>query len=113
MIPSQMKATAQAFASDLTWSEIVERGYIIAGGVDTVIDRLSEVADTLNVGHLLVNLHFGNMPKETVLYNTQRFADEVIPRFRSRFADWEDRWWPKDTLTNPAAPAALPEPANV
>ena len=28
---------------------------------DTVVDQLNEMADTLNVGHLMVLLHFGNM----------------------------------------------------
>jgi alkanesulfonate monooxygenase SsuD/methylene tetrahydromethanopterin reductase-like flavin-dependent oxidoreductase (luciferase family) len=93
---------------DLTWKDIVERGYIIAGSVDTVIDRLTEVADTLNIGHLMVMLHYGNMPKDTVLYNTQRFAAEVMPRLRDRFNEWEDRWWPTGTLAEIAAPASLP-----
>ncbi len=112
MLPTQMKATAKAFDNDLTWKEIVDRGYIIAGGIDTVVDRLTEVADTLNVGHLMVMLQFGNMPKDTVLYNTQRFADEVIPRLRDRFSEWDDKWWPTDTLVDPATPALIPEPAS-
>jgi alkanesulfonate monooxygenase SsuD/methylene tetrahydromethanopterin reductase-like flavin-dependent oxidoreductase (luciferase family) len=111
MLPSQMRETAKTFENDLTWKDIVERGYIIAGSVDTVVDRLTEVADTLNVGHLFVNLHFGNMPKETVFYNTQRFADEVMPKLRDRFSEWDDKWWPKDTLVEPAVPAQIPEPA--
>jgi hypothetical protein len=61
----------------------------------------------------MVMLQYGNMPKETVLYNTQRFATEVIPRLRNRFDGWEDRWWPKDTLPEPATPAPLAEPAGV
>ena len=51
------------------------------------------------------------MSKETVFYNTQRFADEVMPKLRDRFSDWDDKWWPKDTLVDPAVPAQLPEPA--
>jgi alkanesulfonate monooxygenase SsuD/methylene tetrahydromethanopterin reductase-like flavin-dependent oxidoreductase (luciferase family) len=112
-IPSMMKAGALMSASSLTWKDIVERGYVIAGSVDTVVDRLTELSDTLRIGHLMVQLHFGNLPKESVLYNTQRFAAEVIPRLRPRFAEWEDHWWPKDTLAEPAVPAPLPDTAPV
>jgi alkanesulfonate monooxygenase SsuD/methylene tetrahydromethanopterin reductase-like flavin-dependent oxidoreductase (luciferase family) len=110
-MPSQMKAAAEMRDPDLTWKDIVDRGYIIAGSPETVVDQLKEVADTLNVGHLMVMLQFGNLPKETVLQNTQRFAQEVMPRLRDRFDEWEDRWWPSDTLPELASPAPLPEAA--
>jgi len=112
-IGTQLKAAAEAAASDLSWKDIVERGYIVAGSADTVVDRLGEIADALRVGHLMVMLQFGNLPRETVLYNTQRFATEVIPRLRDRHGEWEDRWWPKDTLADPVLPAPLPEPARI
>jgi alkanesulfonate monooxygenase SsuD/methylene tetrahydromethanopterin reductase-like flavin-dependent oxidoreductase (luciferase family) len=107
MVPSQMKAAAGTFADDLTWEQIIERGYIVAGSAETVADHLGELADSLNVGHLLINLHFGNLPKETVLYNTERFARDVMPRLRDRHSEWEDRWWPTDTLAEPAVPAPV------
>jgi len=107
MVPSQMKAAAETFADDLTWQQIIERGYIVAGSVDTVVDHLSELADSLRVGHLMVNLQFGNLDKETAFYNTQRFANEVIPRLRDRHDEWEDRWWPTGTLASPAVPAPV------
>ena len=50
---------------------------------------------TLRVGHLMVLLHFGNMSKETTMYNTRRFAEEVMPRLRPLWSEWEDHWWPK------------------
>ena len=61
-----------------------------------MVDRLNDLADKLHVGHLMVLCHFGNMPKETTLYNTTRFAKEMIPRMRDRFGEWEDKWWPRD-----------------
>ena len=111
-LPSMMKADAEMKADDLGWGDIVERAYIVAGSVDTVVDRLTEIADTLNVGHLMVMLQFGNLRRETVLQNTQRFAEEVIPRLRDRFSEWQDRWWPRDTLADPASPAPLEELAG-
>jgi alkanesulfonate monooxygenase SsuD/methylene tetrahydromethanopterin reductase-like flavin-dependent oxidoreductase (luciferase family) len=104
---SQMKAAAEMQAPDLTWTQIIERGYIVAGSPDTVVDQLTELADTLNVGHLMVMLHYGNMPKETVLKNTDLFATKVMPRLRDKFGEWEDHWWPKETLAEPAVPAPV------
>jgi hypothetical protein len=46
------------------------------------------------------------MKNETVYYNTQRFAKEVIPKLRNRFNEYEDRWWPKD-ITDVQKPAPL------
>jgi alkanesulfonate monooxygenase SsuD/methylene tetrahydromethanopterin reductase-like flavin-dependent oxidoreductase (luciferase family) len=113
-------AAAQKEFSALTWKDIVDRGYVIAGSPDTVADRMTEVIEDLNCGHVLTLLHFGNMGREAVTQNTKLFADEVIPRLRSRFDErwsgWEDHWWPKDTLQNPARPAPIapaPVPASL
>lgn len=92
-IQSQIAAAA-ALAPDLTWKDIIDRGYVIAGSPETVIDKLQEVADTLRVGHLMVLVHFGNMPESTVRYNSERFAREVMPKLQGLFSDWEDNYWP-------------------
>jgi hypothetical protein len=58
-------------------------------------------------------LHFGNMSKETTLYNTRMFAEKVIPRLRSRFSEWEDRWFPRDVAVGAEAGSlAKPEPVS-
>jgi alkanesulfonate monooxygenase SsuD/methylene tetrahydromethanopterin reductase-like flavin-dependent oxidoreductase (luciferase family) len=109
-ITSQLAAAADAADPNLTWKDIIDRGYVVAGSVDTVVDRLNEMADTMNVGHLMLLLHFGNMRKDTALFNTSRFAEEVIPRLRHRFEEHEDRWWPTQTLPELQEPAPLPDP---
>ena len=69
----------------LSWKDLIERGYLVAGSPATVADRINDMADKLNVGHLMMLLHFGNMSKETTMYNTRMFAEKVIPRLRPRF----------------------------
>ena len=54
-----------------------------------------EVAKNLNVGHLMMLLRFGNMGKNLAKYNTQLFAEKVMPKVKDLFGDWEDKWWPK------------------
>ncbi len=71
-------------------------------------EQLHEFADQMNVGHLMLLMHFGDMKKETAMYNTRRFAEEVAPGLRGRFSEWEDRWFPRGV----AADTAQPTPAQ-
>jgi alkanesulfonate monooxygenase SsuD/methylene tetrahydromethanopterin reductase-like flavin-dependent oxidoreductase (luciferase family) len=105
-IGSQVVDTTKV--SDLTWKDMVDQGFVITGNPDSVVQQLDEMADVMRVGHLMVLLHFGNLPDETVRYNTERFAREVAPRLRHRFSEWEDRWWPKAQPAASPAPAAIP-----
>ena len=62
--------------------DIVERGYVIVGSPDEVVEQLREVADNLNVGHLMLLLQYGNMSKELAKYNTKLFAEQVMPKLQ-------------------------------
>src|SRR6185436_12808988 len=106
------RAGARAEQATLTFGELVERGYIVAGSPQTVVDRINDMADKINVGHLMALLHFGNMSKETTLYNTRMFATEVMPRLRARFSEWEDRWFPRDRPAQAPAPVAPRPPVS-
>jgi hypothetical protein len=48
------------------------------------------------------------MGKDLAKYNTKLFAEQVLPKMKGLFAEWEDRWWPQP-MTKPerAAPAAF------
>ena len=112
-ITSQVRLAAQgsadgggAFMPRVDWKTIVDNGYIVIGNPKRVGEQLHEFADEMNVGHLMLLMHFGNLKKQTAMYNTRRFAEEVAPGLRSRFSEWEDRWWPKDMA--PAAPQPMP-----
>jgi alkanesulfonate monooxygenase SsuD/methylene tetrahydromethanopterin reductase-like flavin-dependent oxidoreductase (luciferase family) len=96
-IQGQVQAAA-ALSDDLTWKDIVDRGYVVAGSPQTVADHLNEMADTMKVGHLMLLLQFGDMPRELTYQNTTRFAQEIIPKLRDRFSEWDDKWWPTQTL---------------
>ncbi|MEN0076115.1 MAG: hypothetical protein AAGC69_17145, partial [Paracraurococcus sp.] len=90
----------------MTMQDFVERGYVVIGSPDEVLEQLNALADDLHVGHLMLLMQFGNMGKELTQYNTRIFAETVMPRLRTRFAEWEDRWWPKPMAA--AEQAALP-----
>jgi len=82
------------------WDGIRDRGYVIAGSPDEVADQLKRAMVNLNVGHLMLLLHFGNMSPELTRYNTKLFAEKVAPQLKGLFDDeWEDQWWPKPMPT--------------
>jgi hypothetical protein len=93
--------------SSLAWRDFVEQGYVVAGSPATVGQRLRELAASLRVGHLMLLLHFGDMPRERAMKNTLLFAREVMPTLREIWSEWEDRWSPR-----PLAPDARPRPAD-
>jgi alkanesulfonate monooxygenase SsuD/methylene tetrahydromethanopterin reductase-like flavin-dependent oxidoreductase (luciferase family) len=101
-------ARARARATEM--KDIVDLGYVIVGSPDDVVAQLTEVAETLNVGHLMLLLQFGNMGKELAKYNTKLFAEAVMPRLQPLFAEWEDRWWPRpiDAAQRAAVPDFVP-----
>ena len=63
---------------------IVDKGYVIIGSPDEVAEQLREVANNLNVGHLMLLLQFGNMSKDLAKYNTRLFAEKVMPQLTRR-----------------------------
>ncbi len=93
---AQVGREADLFRFDLSWKDLVERGYIVAGSPATVRDRLTEVIKGLRIGQLMVLQMIGSMPKELVLKNVELFAREVVPSIKKIWADeWQDRWCPR------------------
>jgi alkanesulfonate monooxygenase SsuD/methylene tetrahydromethanopterin reductase-like flavin-dependent oxidoreductase (luciferase family) len=92
---------------NLTWKDLIERGYVVAGSPESVTQQLENLADKMHVGHLMVLCQYGDMSKETTMYNTTRFAKEVMPKLRNKFSEYEDKWWPTQTLEDMAVPAPL------
>ena len=87
---------------------IVDKGYVIVGSPEEVVEQLTLVATDLNIGHLMMLLQFGNMSKELAQYNTRLFAEEVMPRLKRVHSGWEDKWWPQPLPRGErAAPAAF------
>jgi len=107
-IMAQIGAAAREIRRGLTWRDFIEQGYILGGSPESVRQQIEDVAKSLNVGHLMLLLHFGNMSKELVTKNTTLFAREVMPHLRGLFGEWEDRWWIKPL---PAADQRVPAPA--
>ena len=107
--PPRYQDKFQLLAKEM--ADIVERGYVIIGSPDEVAEQLKEVATSLNVGHLMLLLQFGNMSKDLTRYNTNLFAEKVMPQLKDLFSEWEDRWWPQpmERRLRAAVPAFQPQ----
>jgi alkanesulfonate monooxygenase SsuD/methylene tetrahydromethanopterin reductase-like flavin-dependent oxidoreductase (luciferase family) len=107
--PPRYQDKFQLLAKEM--ADIVERGYVVIGSPDEVAEQLKEVATSLNVGHLMLLLQFGNMSKDLTRYNTKLFADKVMPQLKGLFSEWEDRWWPQpmERKLRAAVPAFQPQ----
>ena len=105
------KSTGERFASVAREMDaIVDKGYVIIGSPDEVAEQLREVAVNLNVGHMMLLLQYGNMSKQVAKYNTRLFAEQVMPKMKDLFSEWDDRWWPQpmDTAQRADIPAFMP-----
>jgi alkanesulfonate monooxygenase SsuD/methylene tetrahydromethanopterin reductase-like flavin-dependent oxidoreductase (luciferase family) len=117
---SQVRKEAQARFNNLTWKDLVEGGYVIAGGPDTVREQTEDMIKTLRLGTVFTLLHMGNMPDEKTRYSSQLFAEKVMPQLQNLWPEMEgdDRWWPtamedrvrpEEGLANARRPATKPE----
>ena len=105
-IRPQLGQDAMKSATELNWKDFVEQGHIIAGSPATVRDKLEEAIKLLRVGHLMLLLHIGTMPKELTFKNMNLFANEVMPGLKNIWQEYDDPWWPQRVGELTAATAA-------
>ena len=94
-VTSQMTRAAVGNVTNMSWQEIVDQGYVIAGSPDTVVEKMRELIHGLHVGNIFCLIHVGNMPRDKCERSSRLFAEEVMPRLRDEFPDWkdDDRFW--------------------
>jgi alkanesulfonate monooxygenase SsuD/methylene tetrahydromethanopterin reductase-like flavin-dependent oxidoreductase (luciferase family) len=84
-------------AATLSWGELNERGYIVAGSPETVRQRMEELIKTLRVGNIICGAHIGDAPAETTRYSTELFAKKVMPKLKDIWKgtnyDHDERFW--------------------
>lgn len=92
---SQLRRSNLRNYTELTWKDLVEKGYVIAGGPDTVRERMEDMIKSLRVGHIFGLFQVGNMPDEKVRYSSRLFAEKVMPQLQNMWPEWstDNRWW--------------------
>ena len=71
------------------------QGHVIAGSPAAVREKLTEAIKLLRVGHLMVLLQIGSMPKDLTRKNMELFTREVMPAIKDIWSEYDDPWWPK------------------
>jgi hypothetical protein len=107
-VTSQMTRAAIGDVSSMSWDQLVNDGYVIAGSPDTVVEKMQELITSLRVGNIFCLIHVGDMPQEKCMRSTRLFAEEVMPRLRDMWpahAD-DDRFWIHPIEHAPRAGAA-------
>lgn len=94
-VTSQMTRAAVGDVSSMSWDQLVNDGYVIAGSPDTVVEKMKEMITGLRVGNIFCLIHVGDMPKEKCLRSTKLFAEDVMPRLRKIWPEYanDDRFW--------------------
>ncbi|MBS1885858.1 MAG: LLM class flavin-dependent oxidoreductase [Actinobacteria bacterium] len=96
----------------MSYDEIRDRGLLIAGSPETVIEELAELTDAMGAGRVITSIQ-GSMPRWMQLKALTLFAQEVIPAFRppDGLAVWQREERPAyETRTELAA--RLPAPPD-
>ena len=105
-----MKPAAQLLKEGLTWQQLTDMGFVIAGSPATVIDRIKDFSDKLRVGNVMLLLHIGSMPHYLTMKNLQLFAEEVLPQVQPIFGEWDaSHYWPSGFAEDRPAEATEPE----
>jgi alkanesulfonate monooxygenase SsuD/methylene tetrahydromethanopterin reductase-like flavin-dependent oxidoreductase (luciferase family) len=94
-VVAQVGNTSANHGKNKSWKELIDGGYIIAGGPDTVRQQTEELIKKLRVGHVLLGCQIGSAPSELVNRATRLAGEQILPKLRHIYSDYEDRWWPK------------------
>ncbi len=88
---------AQQVFPNLSWKELIDGGFVIAGSPATVRERMEDLIKGLHVGHIFCLIHVGNMPDWKTRYSSKLFAEKVMPHLKDMWPEWkdDDRWWCK------------------
>jgi len=85
------------------YKDFVNDEMIIAGGPETVRDRLIDLSKRLRVGNLMLVMQMGSMPPELTKKSIDIFTSKVLPQLRGVWGDeWENHWWPERCRATPA-----------
>jgi alkanesulfonate monooxygenase SsuD/methylene tetrahydromethanopterin reductase-like flavin-dependent oxidoreductase (luciferase family) len=71
-----------------TVEKLVNDGYALIGGVDTIVERLCQYQSEINLGIFVTMLQFGTLSHELTKKNMKTFAEKVIPRVREKVGNF-------------------------
>lgn len=66
--------------SKLSWDELLNTGYLLAGSPDTVAGQILEQMGQVGADHFLGMFHIGNLAHKKVVSSLNLFNKEIMPR---------------------------------
>ncbi len=89
-----------------TWGDLIDKGIVIGGGPETVVQQLEAAMRKLNAGHLICLMQVGSMDNELTRHCMKLFAEKVLPKVRPLWdkEGWKDHWWPTGAVQDASAP---------
>ncbi|ETW99684.1 MAG: hypothetical protein ETSY1_14060 [Candidatus Entotheonella factor] len=72
----------------LSWDELNDTGFVIAGSPDTVAKQLKRQMAQVGAGHFMGMFHIGDLAHQRVMDSLNLFHQEVMPQLAIR-QDWE------------------------
>lgn len=75
---------AEQMLKKRSFKELVDTGVVIAGSVDTVLEKLAYHSDELHAGMIVNITRIGPMPDELVLKQQELMAKYIMPHFREK-----------------------------
>ena len=115
-VTTQMTQQAVGNITSMSWKQLIDSGYVIAGSPDTVVNQMRELIQGLHVGNIFCLIHIGNMPEDKCRRSMELFAREVMPKLRNEWPEHadDDRFWihpVAQQAKRAAAPAVVREPS--
>src|SRR4051794_36289381 len=79
---NQLSRASLGQAATLSWQELIELGYIVAGSPETVRQRMEELIKGLRVGNIICLFQMCDMPTENTNHSSELFARKVMPHLK-------------------------------
>ena len=95
---AQTPSFGRAGQEESTFDELRDAGNVVAGTPGQVADQLEQVINDLRIGHLMILNQFGSIPHDLAKENIRRTAQEVVPKLRHLWPEYEDHWWPQNAV---------------
>lgn len=82
----EMYSRARDFLASASWDMVVDRGAVIAGSPDQVVQRIGEISEICGITHFLCWTRIGGLAHEKVLRSMYLMATKVMPQLRGTIA---------------------------
>jgi alkanesulfonate monooxygenase SsuD/methylene tetrahydromethanopterin reductase-like flavin-dependent oxidoreductase (luciferase family) len=93
-LKAQVAGISSSGAFGKSFRQLVDEGFLIAGSPNSVTEQMEQLITSLRVGHLFCLMHIGDMPRDKCEASTMLFAEQVMPKLKHIWSDYEDRWSP-------------------